>query len=301
MRSSILWSTFVCSAIVNTGRAQTLSFDTSVPTPGYVESRISYYDDQPGTLPVSGTGNIWDATGMIATGTTTTSIYQTPAASPFASAHPTATLVAMTEGNLILPFWSHWMVDTQVADLLGIDGDVFPGGCTNCNFPFDLGNSFFDDCNTFGNTVSTTQTYVASGSIEAPWGTITDVVMIKWDDGSNTVYYFYLAGNVLAPIGSLFNGGFQLDQLDLQSGIVEGSFKAISIWPSPVSDVAHLVVPFAGQYEFILEDPSNRRVVDRFETSSQMDLDVSDLVPGIYLAIVIGPGGDRRAARVVVN
>ena len=284
-------------ALCTTATAQTLTDATSIPPVGHNETREYYNASTAPAWNLSGTGNTWDATGVVTFGLSATVSYRAPGDSPFAAAYPSTTLCAerFQNGNTE---WRHYLVDAAHAEMIGISAEDFSGGRTYCNFPFTVGSSFTDDWYLNGNTYSDTYTYVASGEVLAPWGPIPDVVMFETSGGFS--YYLYLANNLLDPIGGYTPGfGIDLWKVDIANGVNELAATSIHLWPNPTADELVLELTDAQAHTVSLHDTSGRLVGTWTSTSSRTVLDLRDQAPGVYHLQVLDPQG-RRAQRTVV-
>ena len=272
---------------------------THTPAPGLIESHVVYYDDTPGTLATTGTANVWDATGVTVNGSYTYSTYYAPSASPYSATYPTATICAQVEGNSSGTQWYHWNVTSSIAELLGFDDEVFIGGETLCEFPFDLGDDFSDTYTIFGSTSNITVEYVASGSIQAPWGTLSNVAMFSVNSG---LYYTFVQDDVLNTLGEYVPGyGWQLDEVTIINSICENSVATIGILPSIAETTTHVVLPFAGGASVSLSDACGRTQRTEQHDARDFDLDVSGLAPGSYVLTARGSGGAAAQGRLIVR
>lgn len=273
--------------------AQTLTSTTSVPEQGHVENRAHYVLVGANGFATSGAGNVWDATGAVADGTLSGTSYYTPSLSPFSGQYPTATLVAER-----LPGynWFHYNINGSRAELLGTDGDELVGGRTLCPFPFDPGVSFTDSFEFAGTTYSETITYVASGSILAPWGTIPNVVMF-WN---TNMYQFYSADNLLEPIGNYNPGAMGLWKVDVVTGTGEIAHDQLRLWPNPARQTLTIRTNSAGPFDLTMLDASGRVVRILNAAQQQSTLDVTDLQRGCY-ALQVRSAAFTTTHRVVLE
>lgn len=289
----------VLAVLSTTTYAQTLTDATSIPPVGHYETREYYNAPDASGWNLSGTGNTWDATGVVTFGVSATVSYRAPGASPFAAAHPTTTLCAerFQNGNTE---WRHYLVDAAHAEMIGISAEDFSGGRTYCNFPFTIGNTFTDDWYLNGNTYSDTYTYVASGEVLAPWGTIPDVVMFETSGGFS--YYLYLANNLLDPIGGYTPGfGIDLWKVDIANGVNDAAAPTINLWPNPTAD--ELVIDLAAQagHSYRLTDMRGRLVHSGQSTGERVVLDLRGAPAGVYALEVTDTRGRRAVEKVVVE
>ncbi|HOY28396.1 MAG TPA: T9SS type A sorting domain-containing protein, partial [Flavobacteriales bacterium] len=222
-----------------------------------------------------------------------------PEDSPFAAAYPATTLCAerFQNGNTE---WRHYLVDATHAEMIGISAEDFSGGRTYCNFPFTIGSTFTDDWYLNGNTYSDTYTYVASGEVLAPWGTIPDVVMFETSGGFS--YYLYLANNLLDPIGGYTPGfGIDLWKVDIANGISETPAPTINLWPNPTAD--QLVIDLAPQpgFTYRLADMHGQLMHSGYTTSERMVLDLRSCAAGVYTVQVTDARGRLAVEKVMVE
>ncbi len=286
-------------AFCYTATAQTLTDATSIPAVGHNETREYYNASSAPAWNLTGTGNTWDATSVVTFGVSATVSYRAPVASPFAAAYPATTLCAerFQNGNTE---WRHYLVDAAHAEMIGISAEDFSGGRTYCNFPFTIGNTFTDDRYLNGNTYSDTYTYVASGEVLAPWGTISDVVMFETSGGFS--YYLYLANNLLDPIGGYTPGfGIDLWKVDIANGISDTTAPTINLWPNPTTD--ELVIDGASErgFTYRLADMRGQLVHSGYATSNQVMLDLRSCAAGVYTVQVTDARGRLAVEKVVVE
>jgi hypothetical protein len=285
----------LCTA---TAMAQTLTDANSIPAVGHNELR-SYHSSFSATeWSISGTGNTWDATAVEPFGIDAMVNYRAPGDSPFAAAYPGTTLCAerVQDGNTE---WRHYLVDNAHAEMIGISGEDFSGGRTYCTFPFSMGSTFSDDWMINGNTYSDTYTYVASGEVIAPWGTIPDVVMFETSGGFS--YTLYLADNLLDPIGTYTPGfGIDLWKVELATGISGTPELLITLRPNPVVDELVLDLADAHPHTVSLHDARGCLVGSWTTTRTRTVLDLRDQAPGVYHLQVLDPRGGSAQRAVLV-
>lgn len=279
--------------------AQTLTDLTSVPAVGTVENR-SYHTDFTATgFATSGTGNVWLATGLIPSGITSTTTYRLPGDSPYASMYPGTTLCAERYSDSPTAEWRHYNITASTAELLGVNTDEFVGGRTYCEFPFDMGDSFTDSYTISGTTLTDDIQYVASGSIQAPWGTVPDVVMFAVNGGFS--YLFCVIGNVIDPIGSYVPGfGLDLWQVEIVTGVGGEPAQQLGIMPVPAHDRVHLALPFS-EGRVTIADATGRVVREGMVRGTRMEIDVRSIPQGIYTVTAIDVRGRRTTGRMVVE
>lgn len=279
--------------------AQTLTEASSIPAIGTVEQRTYYTDFTSTGLATSGTGNSWDLTGVTAFGLTSTTTYRSPGDSPYAATYPTTTICAEALNGPPPGEWRHYSVSPTIAELLGANSDEFIGGRTACEFPFNLGNSFTDTYTIAGNTSTDVVEYVASGEIQAPWGTIPNVVMFSVNGG---VFVFYSASNMLDAIGSYMPGfGSDLWQVEIMTGITTTPAASLGVWPVPSADMVHITLPFTGSHTVMVRDATGRVVHESRSTGVQVDIDLHSFAPGIHEVTAVDAQGRCAAGRLVVQ
>lgn len=273
--------------------AQTLTSTTSVPEQGHVEYRTHYVLVGANGFAVWGSDNVWDATGAIPDGTLSSTTYHAPSASPFAGQYAAAALCAER-----LPGynWFHFTITGSLVELLGTDGDELVGGRTLCPFPLDLGGSFTDSFYFAGTTYSETITYVASGSILAPWGTIPNVVMF-WN---TNVYQFYSADNLLEPIGNYNPGAMGLWKVDVVTGTDEITHEQLRLWPNPAKQTLTIRSDSPGPFDLTMLDASGRVVRAQNAVQQQSTMDVAGLQRGCY-ALQMRSAASVTTHRVVLE
>lgn len=300
MRPTLRHLNCFCSLLLGTGlSAQTLTDANSILSIGTVENRIRYNDPSASGWATSGSGNTWDAMGVTTTGAYDMVTYLAPGASPYASTYPTATLCAQVDGNSTPTEWRHWNVIPALAELLGANTDEFIGGRTACEFPLDIGGSFTDSYTIAGTSYTDVSAYVASGSIQAPWGTIPNVVMFQVNSGP---YILYNANNLLNSIGYYFPGfGMDLWEVTISNSVEETAARSIGIWPVPSSDVVNVALPFSGASAITIRDSAGRTVREVRSADPLLTLDVNELVPGVYTLTSLDRTGRFATGRLVVR
>lgn len=286
------------SVCTGTAVAQTLTDANSIPAVGHAETRTYYNSASADGWNLTGTGNTWDATGVTPFGITAMSNYRAPGDSPFAGSYPGTTLCAqrVQDGNTE---WRHYIVDAAHAEMIGVSAEAVVGGRTYCTFPFSMGSTFTDSWTINGNDLSDTYTYVASGEVTAPWGTITDVVLFETSGGFS--YYLYLASNLLDPIGTYTPGfGIDLWKVELGMGIADAPALHAGLWPNPAADEAVLSMPHAHGFSFTLLDALGRAVLTNSTTGNRAVLDVRRFAPGLYHVLATDARGQRATGTLVV-
>lgn len=279
--------------------AQTLTDANSIPAVGHSETRVYYNASNTPTWALSGTGNTWDATAVETFGLSATVAYRAPGDSPFASSYPATTLCAerFQNGNIE---WRHYLIDAAHAEMIGISAEDFSGGRTYCTYPFSIGSTFTDDWFLNGNTYSDTYTYVASGSIVAPWGTIPDVVMFETAGGFS--YYLYLANNLLDPIGDYTPGfGISLWKVEAATGIADASSLQLGLWPNPATDAVVLSLPQGISFTYDLVSAAGQVVHSGISTGDRAVIDLHDRATGVYTVVTVDPRGQRAVGRLMVD
>lgn len=279
--------------------AQTLTDANSIPAVGQSETRVFYNSSNATGWSLTGTGNTWDATAVETFGLSTTAVYRAPGDSPFAGMYPSTTLCAerYENGNTE---WRHYLVDAAHAEMIGISAENFSGGRTYCTYPFSIGSTFTDSWSLNGNDYTDTYTYVASGEVLAPWGTIPDVVM--FETGGGFSYYLYLANNVLDPIGDYTPGfGINLWKVDLVTGIADAPALEARLSPNPATDELVLSMPQQTGFSYRLMDPHGRVVRSGSSTGDRAVLDLRGCAAGVYNVLTLDARGRRAAGRVVVE
>lgn len=293
LRSALLFALFTSAAA-----AQTLTDANSIPPVGYNETRTFYNSSNATGWSLTGTGNSWDATDVVTFGLSATVVYRVPGDSPFAGLYPATTLCAERYQNMNTE-WRHYLVDAAHAEMIGISAENFTGGRTYCTYPFSIGSTFTDDWTLNGNNYSDTYTYVASGEVVAPWGTIPDVVM--FETGGGFSYYLYLANNLLDPIGDYTPGfGINLWKIDVGMGIGEAPALHVGLWPNPATDEVVLSMPMTSGFTYTVVDVNGSAVLSGQSTADRTVLDVRHLAAGVYRVVTVDASGRRASGTVVV-
>jgi hypothetical protein len=183
--------------------------------------------------------------------------------------------------------------------MIGVSAEAVVGGRTYCTYPFALGNTFTDSWTINGNNLSDTYVYVASGSVQAPWGTIPDVVLFETSGGFS--YYLYLASNVLDPIGT-YTPGFGLDlwKVELATGIDEKTALRMGAWPNPTTDELVLSMPSQHGFTYALVDARGSVVHSGASMSDRTVVDLRSCAPGVYQVLAMDALGRRATATVAV-
>ncbi len=278
--------------------AQTMTEAGSVPAVGLIVNYNDYFLSNPGTMATSGTGNTWDLSTATTTGNYNYFIFHAPAASPYAATYPSTTLCAEVQSNGAPTEWRHWHVSSTLAELVGVNSEVFGGGRTLCEFPFDLGDSFTDSYVINGISTTDDIQYVASGEIVAPWGTIPDVLMYAINGG--VAYAFYTVDNALEQVGSYVPGfGFQVEEVSVYSGIPERGNSSLDLWPVPANDHLNFTVPFAGRCTIQVLDATGKVELRSSVGGVVAKLDVEMLAPGVHVVQLIGENGMVATGRFV--
>ena len=78
-----------------------------------------------------------------------------------------------------------------------------------------------------------------------------------------------------------------------------GSFGAVKLLPNPAQDI--LTVSGAAGGELFIFDMVGREVLRSSLLTNNMVVDISGLLPGVYMAQVVMPDGGRTCVRVMVN
>lgn len=280
--------------------AQTLTDANSIPVVGHAETRTYHNSSSATTWATSGTGNSWDATAVTPFGITATIAYRAPGDSPFAASYPSTTLCAERLQGAPPSEWRHYVVDNAQAEMIGVSGEAVVGGRTYCTFPFSMGSTFTDSWTINGNNFSDTYTYVATGTVQAPWGAIPDVVMFQTSGGFS--YYLYMASNLLDPIGTYTPGfGIDLWQVDLGTGITDVPQVVPGLWPNPANNAVNVMYPGSTAFQCTVVDASGRSLMIDKTTSGSLALDLTRLSSGVYTIVVIDDLGRRGVARLVVE
>ncbi|MBK6629083.1 MAG: T9SS type A sorting domain-containing protein [Flavobacteriales bacterium] len=286
---------------ISAAPAQTLTEAGSVPVLGHTETRTFYADFSTGGLTTTGTGNIWDLSAATPFGASATVTYTAAGDSPYAASYPGTTLCMHRDAGGPNEEWRHFHVDASIAELLGANTDAFDGGRTLCTFPFSMGSTFTDTYSINGGSPYTeTDTYVASGQLVTPWGTVPDVVMVSVNAGFS--YYFYSADNVLDAIGTYTPGfGSDLWRVEENTGIDGKAPAAIGIWPVPAHGQVTLALPFSGTMRVEVLDASGRQVLTTTTTVTTGTLNLASFIPGSYMVRAVDMHGDRAIGRLLVQ
>lgn len=279
--------------------AQTLSAATSIPAVGQSETRTFYNSTNATGWNLTGTGNTWDATDVVTFGLSATVTYRSPGESPFAASYPATTICSERYQNMNTE-WRHYLVDAVHAEMIGISAEDFSGGRTYCTYPFAVGSSFTDSWSLNGNSYTDTYTYVASGEVLAPWGTIPDVVMFETAGGFS--YYLYLVNNVLDPIGDYTPGfGINLWKVDLSTGIDDAPALEVAIWPNPATDEVVISMPSRTGFVHHLVNVHGQVVHSGSSSGDRVVLDVRSYAAGLYTVVAVDTHGSRAMSRVAVE
>ncbi len=300
MRLNIIFLALTVGLFCGDGQAQTLLPTNSIPPVGTVESRQLHARSNPPAWSTTGTGNVWGASGIAAVDDAIIITYTDVAGTPYAALHSTSNICASSTQSGTTD-WYYWEVNEDLADWVGVDDEVISGGRTACEYPFNIGGQFTDTYIMFGSTNTFTMEYVASGSIEAPFGTINDVVMFSYNWGSS--YELYRAGNVLRRIG-VFVPGVHLEVFDAQLsevGIRERSAPSLVIGPQPASDEVLVQLPFVGTVELTMVDMEGRTVMSWTSTGATIRLDLHGAAPGNYLLLARSGSSDMALGRMLVG
>lgn len=294
-----LHTVFLFALCTGTCIAQTLTDANSIPAVGQSETRTFYNSTTASGWTLTGTGNTWDATAVVTFGVTATMTYRAPGDSPFAGLYPATTLCGeRTQGGNTE--WRHYLVDAVHAEMIGISAENFSGGRTYCTYPFSIGSTFTDSWSLNGNNYTDTYTYVASGEVLAPWGTIPDVVM--FETGGGFSYYLCLAGNVLDPIGDYTPGfGINLWKVDAANGITEASTMDLAVLPNPATEEVVLTLPSSQGFACTLIDATGNVVRTARSIGDRAVLDLRSCASGVYQAVAVDARGRRAVAMVLVE
>ncbi|HRH69858.1 MAG TPA: hypothetical protein PLB89_10165 [Flavobacteriales bacterium] len=272
-------------------QAQTLLLTNSIPQAGTVESRQLHTRSAPPAWSTTGTGNDWDASGVAAVGDAVIISYMNVPGTPYAGSYSTSDICASST-QAGMTNWYYWEVNDNLVDWVGVDDDPIIDGRKVCEYPFNIGDAFTDTYINFGFTTTFTMEYVASGSIQAPFGTINNVVMFSYNDGSS--YELYRAGNLLRRIG-VYVPGVQLEVSDVEVsevGIYERNAPSLVIGPQPATDEVLVQLPFVGEVDLSLVDMGGRTVTSWTSTGAASRLDLRRVAPGSYLLLArSGPSG----------
>lgn len=280
--------------------AQTLTADNCIPVVGHSEQRTYYSDFSAPTWAVTGTGNVWDATGVEPFGVSTQVTYRAPGDSPYAASYPATTLCDERVSGGDPAEWRHYVVDADHAEMIGVSGDAFVGGRTWCTFPFSMGSTYTDDWTVNGNNFSETNTFVASGEIQAPWGTIPDVVMFESAGGFS--YYLFEADNLLDPVGTYIPGiTLDLWRVETATTVRETALPALGARVDPLAATVTLHLPGAAGFSCLLVDADGRTVASARAGGPSLVLSTAAQAPGVYAVLAITADGHRSVARFVVQ
>lgn len=291
-------ATFLLALCTASAGAQTITAANSIPAVGYSETRTFYNSSNATGWNLTGTGNTWNAMDVVSFGVTSTVTYRAPGDSPFAASYPTTTLCAERLENMNTE-WRHYVVDAAHAEMIGISAENFSGGRTYCTYPFSIGSTFTDSWSLNGTDYTDTYTYVASGVVQAPWGTISDVVMFETSGGFS--YYLYLANNLLDPIGDFTPGfGVNLWKVDIANGITETAALAAGLWPNPASEQVVLSLPSARGFSYALQNASGSTVLSGSCFGDRTVLDVRNCAPGVYSVVALDPRGRHAVSTIAV-
>lgn len=295
MRATLL---LIPALVTVSATGQILTQATSIPAIGTVENRTYYTDFSATSLVTSGTGIVWNMSALTPFGVTSTSTYRVASDSPYLGTYP-GTTMCMERVSGIDTEWRHYNVTASIAELLGVNTDVFVNGRTYCQFPFSLGSTFSDDYMIGATTFTNDAEYVASGEILAPWGTVSNVVMYAMDGGSS--YLFFMAGNVLDPIGSYMPGfGVDLWEVEVVSGVEEANELGIGAWPVPAEERVVIALPFRAS-ALTISDAVGRTIMTMTPTAVRFELGLEVFMPGSYTVLATGTTNRVAAGRIVVR
>lgn len=277
---------------------QTLDQAGCIPAVGTVEVRTYYTDPSASGLATSGTGNSWNLMGLTAFGISSTTTYTSSGASPYAATYPGTTICAQMVMTGSPDEWRHYNVTASIAELLGVNTDEFVGGRTQTIFPFSLGNTFTDSYTIAGSAYNDMVEYVASGSIQAPWGTIPNVVMFQVNGGP---FVFYRSQNMLDAIGSYLPGfGVDLWQVEFPTRIGADIAKEPRIWPNPADAVLQLALTTGHDRTMVILDATGRIVERSLIPGARASLDVSALPEGAYTLVSVDQQGSSAASGFII-
>lgn len=235
---------------------------------------------------------------VVSFGVSSTVTYRAPGDSPFAASYPATTLCAERFENMNTE-WRHYVVDASHAEMIGISAENFSGGRTYCTYPFSMGSTFTDSWSLNGTDYTDTYTYVASGEVQAPWGTIPDVVM--FETGGGFSYYLYLANNLLDPIGDYTPGfGINLWKVEVANGIAETPALEVGLWPNPATDQLVLSMPGRHSFTYTLLDASGSIVHSGSCMGDRAMLDLRCFAQGVYTVVATDARGRRAMSKVAV-
>lgn len=277
--------------------AQTLTAANAIPPVGHSEVRTYHSTFSPPTLATSGTGNVWDGTGVEPFGLATLITYRAPGDSPYTANYPATTLCAERIPDAPPAEWRHFVVDDAHAEMIGVNTDAFIGGRTWCTFPFSIGSSYTDDWTVNSNNFSETNTFVATGTISAPWGTIEDVVMFESAGGFS--YYFFSSSNLLDPIGTYIPGiTMDIWRVETANGLAEPTAQTLHAW-CDANGTVNVLLPAATGGTCSLVDTQGRTIVNARVSSKSVLLPMATQAAGVYTVVYQNEAGQRWTTRVV--
>ena len=231
------------------------------------------------------------------------------AASPFASAFPTADYVALrTSSGSEYYYYYNNLPDRLEAVTEGISSlssyDIFTADrMTKLKFPFAFGESVADTYVYDGGGAGTlTATYDGYGTLITPLGTVTNAVRIKTEyNGGNTFYDWY----TLNPLLRVFTyGQGDLEWYGLPSiGMDEkGAASAVSVYPNPMAEQCSIQVQ-EGQLRnglfFTLTNAMGQVVHQAALTHTTTTLQRGDRAAGVYFYRIDSPESTLVTGRIV--
>lgn len=232
----------------------------AVPSWGYSRYAQHYFDfDDLPVLPTTGTGVVWDLTGLELATTNAFHTCVDPASTPFGDLFPGATHAMGFVSQFQETSWRYY---TLAGDSLFFNGQVWPPNvnparqeCTEPRlqavFPFAYQDGWTDDATCAWDAdppATTTHQFelVATGTILFAGGSLTDVGMVHQQVAGEDYYLWYTPDNILQAVGNYLPGSNQIVlSPDITTDIEQATnVGTLMIQPSVVDD--HVFVQYPG-------------------------------------------------------
>jgi hypothetical protein len=246
--------------------------------------------------PGSAGANItWNLSTVVAAKNTVFEIV-TPASTQFAGSYPSANKVVKCTYFSGGAFYHYKLLSSSRLDgvALGVTSsgalDYTPNPKTYFPIPFHYNDVFID---TFQLTTSApgtnTITYDGYGTVITPYGSSTNVIRYKTDNGTS-YSYTWLNTNPLMEIATYYSSSQQyyFTGAYVATGISEtaAANPSVIVYPNPATDPAIRISSNIKDGRFILTDMSGKIVREINIRNNQAILNKEGIAPGLYSYVV---------------
>jgi hypothetical protein len=270
------------------------------------------------SLGTTGANQVWDYSALQDTGSILPEYFLSPAATPYHSSYPAATLAAYEPGG----GYEYDLLESGTLTRLGLVPDVssfnFYTNLTLLEFPLTYGYSYHNSCTGIDSIPAEFNVYISGqdslaadgyGTLKLPGGnTYDNVLRVRWINNETDssmagittsnlmeIEYFSAQYGILLNLININSTAFNTKAYQytknpkVPAGITELNNVHFSMAPNPCS--TNLIINTSAQSgtgeTIVIYDMLGRAVKEEHITSEFQHLDVTGLSKGVYVVTVI--------------